>query len=130
MVLVFSGLWISQIRTLRKRYVIDAFSGRSACGWNGESKCSARAVVQCRPQTSLMSFNNRTVNSKSDPHAIALCRVEALEELFPELRGKTDARVLHTQLDTFVSYSFRFDQKFPRTIVNRGHRIRRIPQED
>ena len=81
------------------------------------------------PKTPVVPFDDRAADGEPDSHAIALRRVERLEQSFGSFGPEADAGIAHGEANLPVFVTVGPNQQKPRTVVDGAHRIRGIAQE-
>ncbi len=92
------------------------------CGQRELKNCTPGSVC-ARPQSSLMSLNNRTTDRQSHPQATGLGRVEGLEQPVGALRGYPGTRVVYRHAHTIQFALAGADQQFARPFAHGAHRL-------
>src|SRR5580700_5200459 len=92
-------------------------------------KCNARTLIWCRPQTAMMTFDNRTADRQPDSHTFSLRRVEGSEKLIRSLRFEADSNVGHAEAHSIIAIWFSSNQQIPRTIIDCAHGVRSIAKQ-
>src|SRR5262245_24470974 len=86
-------------------------------------------VVGLRPDTALMSFDDRTADEQADAHATTLRGVERVEQGLPVLGGNAGTGIADRQAHAIVPLWFGRDPDLPRAIVHGGHRVCGVAQQ-
>src|SRR5208282_6650233 len=94
--------------------------GRSG---NGKGKRGSRTIIQCRPQTAMMTLDNGATHGKSHSHTVALGGVERVEKAVYSLRVKPDSRILYRQPHPTTLVSLGSDYELPWTILDCVHSV-------
>src|SRR5262249_14607109 len=95
------------------------FSGISKSKLKGR----ARTVVQCGPEPSTVTFDNRTTDREPHTHAAGFGAVESMEDSFGAHWIKADSRVLHRNSDLIPLVAFGPDDQISLPIFHRAHRF-------
>jgi len=74
----------------------------------------------------MMGLDDGAAHRESDPHAIALGRIERFEELVRALRPEADSSIRDAQAHVVAHIQRRFDDQLPGSILNSRHRLRGI----
>ena len=96
---------------------------------NRKRKSRARAVIRFRPEAAVVSLDNGAADEESDAHAVALRRVEGIEQALRTLAVEARAGIPHGHADTIAVLSFGSNQQLPRAIVHANHCVRGIAKQ-
>src|SRR6266446_8844055 len=77
----------------------------------------------------MMSLDDGTADGQPDSHAVAFGGVERFEEPVRSLSSEADPHIFHAKAHPIALVSFRPYQQLPRTIVDRAHRVRSVPEQ-
>ena len=96
---------------------------------NGKREGGARAIVRLCPEAAVMSLDDGAADGEPDAHAVALRRVEGVEQLVHALAVEAHAGIPHAQAHTIAVVPFGSDQQLPRAIVHVGHRVGGVAEQ-
>src|SRR4051794_8742360 len=77
----------------------------------------------------VMSLDDGAADRKPDTHAVALCRVEGVEQLVHAAGVETHAGIPHAETHTLAVLPLSSDQQFPGAIVHISHRVRGVAEQ-
>ena len=77
----------------------------------------------------MMSLDDGAADGESDSHAVALRRVERVEQLVHALTVEAHAGIPHGQAHMFAVFPFGSDQQLPGAIVHARHRVRGVAEQ-
>ena len=75
------------------------------------------------PKGDRVSLDNGAADGEPDPHAVALRRVEGLEQALRALAVEARAGIPHGHTDTIALLSLGSNQQLARAIVHASHRL-------
>src|SRR5215831_17861934 len=96
---------------------------------NGKREGGTGTVVCLRPETSMMSLDDRATDGEPDAHAIGFRCVEGVEQLDHILGVHAHADIPHAHADTIAVLAFGSDQQLPRAIVHVNHRVGGVAEQ-
>src|SRR5262245_34663695 len=102
---------------------------RSLGHWNGKQEGGTWTVIRLCPKMAVMSLDDGAADGEANTHAVALRRVEGVEQLGHVPRVDADADIAHAHAHTIAVLVFGSDQQLPRPIVHGGHRIRGVADQ-
>src|SRR5207244_4085880 len=112
---LFSADYKQRPRSCRVRCRIRPIDTSSAARPTFEStrdskrKCSSGSIIGCRPEASMMSFDNGSTDRSAHSHTIGFRCIESFEELVRGLRRETDSRILHAKAYSVAVIPFSSD---------------------
>ena len=96
---------------------------------NGKREGGTRAVVRLCPEATVVSLDDGAADKQPDAHAVALRRVEGIEQAIRALAVEARASIPNSHADTIAVLSFGLNQQLPRAIVHVGHRVRGVAKQ-
>src|SRR5580698_7161169 len=95
---------------------------------------NSRTIIWRRPQTAIMTLDNRPADRQSDSHAFILRSVEGFEKLARSLRLEADSNITHTEAHPIMIIGISIiwlssNQQISRTIFDGAHGIRSIAKQ-
>src|SRR5258707_9336347 len=124
-------LWLARVCLGRRpnRALSRSIHHSLGAAGNTKRKRRSRTVVGCGPYTAMMTLDDGATDGQANPHAVALSRVERIEELVNGLRFQTHPRVLHSQTDAIGFVSFGSDHQLPWSVLDVAHRVRGVQEQ-
>src|SRR2546430_13067094 len=90
---------------------------------NGKREGGTRSVIRFCPESTVMSLHDGAADGEPDTHAVALRRVEGVEQLVHALTLEAHAGIPHHHAHAIGAFPFGSDQQLPRPIVRSNHRV-------
>ena len=96
---------------------------------NGKREGGTWSIVRLCPETTMMPLDDGAADGEPDAHAVALRRVEGIEQLVHALAVDAHAGIPHAHAHTIAVLPFGSDQQLPRPIVDANHRVRGVAEQ-
>ena len=101
-----------------------------ACiGWRRELKDGAAGQVLARPQSSAVSFYDRTADRQPHTHAVSFCRVEGIEQALEARWRQPRTRIPHRDEHAVRLGRPGADQRFSRAVTVAAHRLQGVDDQ-